>query len=96
MHARRLRPPLHSAFASRAWLRTLGIGLALYLVVTIATVATHNLHLAPSVLLFGALLVPVTFVVYVYERVRSGRRCCRPWRAAGAGSLPRRPGCCSE
>jgi RsiW-degrading membrane proteinase PrsW (M82 family) len=53
-------------------LRTLGIGLALNVVVAIATVATHNLHLVPSVLLFGALLVPVTFVVYVFERLPIG------------------------
>lgn len=39
-----------------AWLRTLGGGLALYLLVTIATVATGNLHLVPSLIMIGALL----------------------------------------
>jgi hypothetical protein len=52
-----------------AWLRTLGCGLALYLLVTIATVATGNLHLVPSLIMIGALLIPVTFVVYVFERL---------------------------
>jgi protease PrsW len=66
------RRPAISAFAGRAWVRTLATGLALYTLVTIATVATHNLHLVPSVIVFGALLVPVTFVVYVFERVRIG------------------------
>ena len=51
------------------WLRTLAVGLGLYLFVTVATVATDNLRLVPSVLLLGALLIPVTFVVYVLERV---------------------------
>jgi protease PrsW len=58
--------------ARSAWLRTLAAGLALYLVVTVATVATNNLHLVPSLLMLGGLLVPVTFVVYVFERVPIG------------------------
>jgi RsiW-degrading membrane proteinase PrsW (M82 family) len=37
--------------------------------VTLATIATDNVHLFPSVILLGALLVPGTFVVYVYERL---------------------------
>jgi RsiW-degrading membrane proteinase PrsW (M82 family) len=55
-----------------AWLRTLATGLVLYLVVTTATLATDNPHLVPSLLMLGALLVPVTFVVYVFERVSIG------------------------
>jgi RsiW-degrading membrane proteinase PrsW (M82 family) len=51
------------------WLRTLGVGLALYAIVTIAALATDNPHLFPSMLMLGALLVPVTFVVYLFERV---------------------------
>jgi RsiW-degrading membrane proteinase PrsW (M82 family) len=51
------------------WLRTFGAGLTLYAIVTVAAVATDNPHLFPSVLMLGALLVPVTFVVYVFERV---------------------------
>jgi RsiW-degrading membrane proteinase PrsW (M82 family) len=56
----------------RSWLRTLASGLGLYAVVTVATAATENLHLVPSVLMLGALLVPVTFVVYVFERLHVG------------------------
>ena len=41
----------------RSWLRTLAYGLGLYAVVTVATVATENLHLVPSVLMLGALLI---------------------------------------
>jgi hypothetical protein len=37
--------------------------------VSLATVGTRNVHLVPSVLLLGALLIPVTFVVYVFERL---------------------------
>jgi protease PrsW len=66
------RPARGLSFGRSVWLRTLGVGLALYAVVTIATVLTRNLHLVPSVLLLGSLLVPVTFVVYVFERVRIG------------------------
>jgi protease PrsW len=55
-----------------AWLRTLGSGLALYLLVTVATVATGNVHLVPSLIMIGALLIPVTFVVYVFERLSIG------------------------
>jgi RsiW-degrading membrane proteinase PrsW (M82 family) len=54
----------------RSWVGTFGIGLALYAVVTVAAAVTDNLHLVPSVLLLGGLLVPVTFVVYVFERLR--------------------------
>jgi RsiW-degrading membrane proteinase PrsW (M82 family) len=52
-----------------AWLRTFGAGLLLYLIVTVATVATDDPHLVPSLLMLGALLIPVTFVVYVFERL---------------------------
>jgi RsiW-degrading membrane proteinase PrsW (M82 family) len=55
--------------AGSGWLRTLGAGLGLYLIVTIATVGTGNLHLVPSLIMIGALLIPVTFVVYVFERL---------------------------
>jgi hypothetical protein len=47
--------------ARTAWVRTLAGGLALYALVSLAT---RNVHLVPSLLLLGALLIPVTFVVY--------------------------------
>jgi protease PrsW len=60
------------ALLRRSWLHTLAYGLGLYVVVTAATAATDNVHLVPSVLMLGALLVPVTFVVYVFERLDVG------------------------
>jgi RsiW-degrading membrane proteinase PrsW (M82 family) len=56
----------------RSWFRTFAYGLGLYAVLTVATAATNNVHLLPSVLMIGALLVPVTFVVYVFERLSVG------------------------
>ena len=54
----------------RAWLQTLIVGLALWNILTWSAVASDNLNLVPSIILVGAFLGPVTFVVYVYERVR--------------------------
>ena len=44
-------------------------GAAIYALVTGAAESTENIHLLPVVLLLGALLVPVTFVVYLFERL---------------------------
>lgn len=57
------------ALSRSAWVRTLAGGLALYGLVTVATIATRDVNLVPSVLLLGAPLIPVTFVVYVFERL---------------------------
>jgi protease PrsW len=62
----------HMALLRRSWFRTFAYGLGLYAVVTVATAATDNINLVPSVLMLGALLVPVTFVVYVFERLHVG------------------------
>jgi RsiW-degrading membrane proteinase PrsW (M82 family) len=51
------------------WLRTLVGGAAIYALVTVAAENTQNIHLLPVVLVLGALLVPVTFVVYLFERL---------------------------
>jgi protease PrsW len=51
------------------WLRTLLGGAALYALVTVAARSTDNIHLLPVVLLLGSLLVPVTFVIYLFERL---------------------------
>jgi protease PrsW len=51
------------------WLRTLIGGTAIYAVVTAAAQSTENIHLLPVVLVLGALLIPVTFVVYLFERL---------------------------
>jgi hypothetical protein len=52
-----------------SWLRPLAGGAAIYACITIAAVNTQNVHLLPSVLVLGALLVPVTFIVYLFERL---------------------------
>ncbi len=51
------------------WLRTLVGGAAIYALVTVAAERTESIHLLPAVLVLGALLVPVTFVVYLFERL---------------------------
>ena len=53
-----------------SWLRTLAGGAALYGCITAAALNTQNINLVPSVLVVGALLIPVTFVVYLFERLR--------------------------
>jgi protease PrsW len=53
----------------RPWVLTLLGGLVLWLGLTVAAVETRNINLVPSVIVLGAFLGPVTFVVYVYERV---------------------------
>lgn len=59
-------------------MHTFAYGLALYAIVTVATAATGDVHLVPSLLLLGALLVPVTFVVYVFERLPVGAELVPP------------------
>lgn len=51
------------------WLRTLIGGTAIYALVTVTAESTQNIHLLPVVLLLGALLIPVTFVAYLFERL---------------------------
>jgi RsiW-degrading membrane proteinase PrsW (M82 family) len=50
--------------------QTLIVGIVLWIVLAWTAIASENLNLVPSVILVGAFLGPVTFVVYVYERVR--------------------------
>jgi protease PrsW len=68
-----ITPPLTSsgraAILRSGWLRALAGGSAIYALVTAASVDTQNIHLVPVVLLLGALLIPVTFVIYVFERL---------------------------
>jgi RsiW-degrading membrane proteinase PrsW (M82 family) len=51
------------------WLAALAGGSLMYALVTFAALDTGNIHLVPAVLVLGALLIPVTFVVYVFERL---------------------------
>ncbi len=55
--------------AGSTWLRVLAGGSTVYGLVTAAAIDTQNLHLLPVVLLLGAALIPVTFVVCVFERL---------------------------
>ena len=50
------------------WARIVGIGLGAYAVVAVAAANTENEHLYPTVISLGALLVPVAFVAFVYQR----------------------------
>jgi RsiW-degrading membrane proteinase PrsW (M82 family) len=54
----------------RPWVQILLGGLALWAILDWATLESRNINLVPSLLLLGAALGPVTFVVYVHERVR--------------------------
>jgi protease PrsW len=54
----------------RPWVATLLCGCALWALIDWATLASENVNLVPSLILLGATLGPVTFVMYVYERAR--------------------------
>jgi RsiW-degrading membrane proteinase PrsW (M82 family) len=55
----------------RRWLQILLSGIVLLFLVERTLIATSNPIYAPSVILLGAFLVPVTFVTYLYERLPS-------------------------
>jgi len=57
-------------FVRHTWFLALAGGLALFLAMDVALVVTSNPNLMPTVILLGASLVPVTFVIYVYQRVQ--------------------------
>jgi protease PrsW len=52
----------------RQWLRFFVIGLLLWVASVAVTFWTGNVNLVPTVILLGSFLVPVTFVVYAFER----------------------------
>jgi protease PrsW len=52
----------------RPWLQILLIGTVLFVALTRVTVDTHNVNLVPSVIVLGSFLIPLAFVMYVYER----------------------------
>jgi RsiW-degrading membrane proteinase PrsW (M82 family) len=52
----------------RPWFQVFGIGLVLWVASTIVTITTGTSNLLPTVILLGSFLVPVTFVVWVWER----------------------------
>lgn len=51
----------------RRWWRVLLVGFLMYLVTEYLLSSTGNFNLLPTVILIGAFLVPVTYVVYLYE-----------------------------
>jgi RsiW-degrading membrane proteinase PrsW (M82 family) len=51
----------------RRWWRVLLIGLVLYLILQFLLETSGNPNLIPTVMLIGAFLVPVTYVVFLYE-----------------------------
>jgi len=59
-------------FPQRTWFLVLLSGLVLFLATDWALAATSNPNYLPTVILIGAFLVPVTFVVYTYQRVPIG------------------------
>jgi RsiW-degrading membrane proteinase PrsW (M82 family) len=58
-------------FVRHTWFLVLCTGLALFAGMDVAFNVTRNLNLLPAVILLGATLVPVTFVVYVHQRVQA-------------------------
>jgi RsiW-degrading membrane proteinase PrsW (M82 family) len=56
-------------FFHRRWFQIFGGGLLLFIATEEALRITQNPNFFPTVILLGALLVPVSFVAYVYEKV---------------------------
>lgn len=51
----------------RGWLHTLWVGIVLFIVATIIMFLTRNPNLYPTVILIGNFLIPVVFVVFLYD-----------------------------
>jgi RsiW-degrading membrane proteinase PrsW (M82 family) len=56
----------------RPWLRAFLTGLSLWLLTVLVTFATGNPNLVPTLVLLGSFLVPVTFVIWAFERRDTG------------------------
>lgn len=61
--------PFH--FVKHWWFLVLAVGLAIFVALDAVLIATRNVNLLPATIVLGATLVPVTFVVYVYQRVKA-------------------------
>ena len=57
-------------FLRRRWFQVLAAGVIIFVAAEQALERSHNLGLLPFVIILGAFLVPVTFVIYFYEYVR--------------------------
>jgi RsiW-degrading membrane proteinase PrsW (M82 family) len=63
------RPPGQAGrLRRRPWLQVFSVGLVLWIATTVVTMSTANANLLPTVILLGSFLVPVTFVVWAWER----------------------------
>ena len=58
------------AVVQQTWFKTLFIGVVLFGITDAALFVTNNPNLAPTVIVLGSFLVPVTFVIYLYDRFR--------------------------
>jgi protease PrsW len=78
------RPMLRSA-----WLRVLIGGSIVYALLTAAALDTQDINLVPGVLVVGAALIPVVFLVYMFERLAATPRMLPALAIcfAGGGSL---------
>jgi len=56
----------------RLWLRIFMIGLVLWIATVVVTFLTGNPNLIPTLVLLGSFLVPVTFMVWAFERRDTG------------------------
>lgn len=59
-----------AAIVDRWWIRWFAAGLVLWVASIVVTLITGNLNLIPTVVLLGSFLVPVTFVMWAFERWR--------------------------
>jgi RsiW-degrading membrane proteinase PrsW (M82 family) len=64
-----LQPPLQPqpVYRGRRWLRTLVIGIILFILASVILLWTGNPNLFPTVILIGNFLVPVVFVAFLYD-----------------------------
>lgn len=61
-------PPTYPQIRAGLWRHCLWGGLALWMWTAAVTYATRNTTLLPTLILLGSFLVPVTFVLWAYER----------------------------
>ncbi|MEU9174732.1 PrsW family intramembrane metalloprotease [Streptomyces sp. NPDC048420] len=61
-------PPTYPQIRAGLWRHCLWGGLTLWALTTVVTYATRNTTLLPTLILLGSFVVPVTFVLWAYER----------------------------
>lgn len=63
-----LQATTHRTRRTNSWWRVLLIGLSLYIIGIVILGLTGNPNLFPTVVMLGSFMVPVTYVVFFYER----------------------------